>query len=445
MTSERALPLWTATLIAALILPPVLFTAVIPITTAGRRWADVTGLLAVAFLVVSLALPARLRGLSSVVGHGLLIRLHRLFAWFAVLAVLTHLGTLYAIDPSGTVERLNVPSAPTAGRAAVIATVALLLLPFVIRQPRARTTNDRRVSPDTRRRVHAGLALVALVASAVHVVTLSHLFDVPAFRVLFLGYASAAVILLGHRYVVIPLRGARRRYHVGDVTTDPANRMTTVTLVPDHGRHARVDAAPGQFAYVRAAHRERPYTVTSPSTSPELRIVTRPTSNLGRVTPGDRVRVDVGYGALDRATAGSGVVTLTSGVGITPALAIMRGLAAQQDPRHHYVFIAARGRDDLLFFRTELERLGLAHLHLHYEPVQPHPHTLGALETFLPPEPERSTMSYVVCGPPAFVRATLIRLAQLSIPQGRVHTETLPEKMPHPSSPEIPATRRSPP
>jgi ferredoxin-NADP reductase len=117
------------------------------------------------------------------------------------------------------------------------------------------------------------------------------------------------------------------------------------------------------------------------------------------------------------------------GIGITPALSVLRALADEGDPRQVALVYANRRWEDVAF-RDELDQLADS-LDLEIVHVLSDPHAgwsgprgrvdeqlLAGVLADLPAEP-----NVLVCGPPPLVDATLAALRELGVPDSSVHAE----------------------
>ena len=86
-----------------------------------------TGLVALSLLAIAYVLPKRVRGLSRSLGIDVVLGVHRLVGLSALAFTFAHIATVLATD-SSNLALLDVTSAPGRARAAVVASVAMLLL-----------------------------------------------------------------------------------------------------------------------------------------------------------------------------------------------------------------------------------------------------------------------------------------------------------------------------
>lgn len=219
-----------------------------------------TGLVALSLLVVAYVLPKRVRALSRSLGIDVVLGVHRIVGLSALTFVLAHVATVLVADREN-LRLLDVTSAPDRARAALAATVALLLLV---------TTSvwRRQLLPryEAWRGVHVVLAVSVLILSGLHVWWLHHLVLEPHFRWWFAALAAIAFAVSLRRWVWRPFRAWQRPWVVGAVRRESPT-VSTLVLRPVGHRGLR-RFRPGQFAWIRMGSsplgfEEHPFTIAS--------------------------------------------------------------------------------------------------------------------------------------------------------------------------------------
>src|SRR3954464_3515296 len=289
--------------------------------TAG---ADALGLLGLGILGLQLLLPARWGPLTSSFGTDKLIGLHRSLASAGSLFIVLHVVLLMVDDPT-RLQLFEFWSAPARARLAVVATLALAALSAT-----SLLRTRLRLSYEGWRGVHLALGLVLVVGGAAHALLVGHYLAAGLLRELtigLLGLSLAGVLFLriGRPLIV------NRRYVVEDVTDEPGG-VITVQLRADG--HAGVPFAPGQFAWLKDAGRplgvvEHPFSFASSAHRADRPAFTvRPvgdfTGTTLRALHGRRVLLDGPHGGWRPKRPERGVVLLVAGIGITPAMSVLR-------------------------------------------------------------------------------------------------------------------------
>jgi predicted ferric reductase len=391
-----------------------------------------TGLVALSLLVIAFVLPKRVRGLSCSLGIDVVLGVHRLVGLSVLAFALAHIVAVLAIDRSN-LALLDLTNAPARARAAVVASVAMLVLV-------ATSVWRRRVFRryEAWRAVHIALAMTAVVLTGLHVWWLRHLEMQPRFRWWFLTMAAIVVGASLRRWVWRPLRAWRKPYVVAAVRRESPT-VSTLVLRPSGHRGMR-RFRPGQFAWIRLGStpmgfEEHPFTIASPPRrSGEVEFTIKQlgdfSGRIGDVAVGGKAWVDGPHGAFSPDHHRSrGLVLIAGGVGITPMISVLRSLAQRGDERDHLLFVSARALEELLF-RKEITRLA-SRLRLQVVELLDKPHdgwTGGTgfldakmLASNLPRQRER--LDFFICGPPPMVSGVQTSLRSIGVAPQHIHTE----------------------
>ena len=159
----------------------------------------VFGLLAGSVLVCAAVLPSRLRSLTNAFGIERVLRSHRWLGLLALNLVLVHVVLVLLDDPS-SLALLNPITGPNRARAALGATVGLVLL-CVFASARRRVHRTYELW----RWIHIGIAFAVLLLAGLHVFWLNHLLRDPALRVAFVVVSILVLGVLANRWVLRPL------------------------------------------------------------------------------------------------------------------------------------------------------------------------------------------------------------------------------------------------
>jgi predicted ferric reductase len=260
--------------------------------------------------------------------------------------------------------------------------------------------------------------------------------NAPWKRVLW-GLMSAAFLgLLGWVRLVKPRAMSRQPWRLARVTAE-RGLTTTLALTPPDGLEFRFE--PGQFGWFALGRSPfaltlHPFSFSSSAEREELEIAIKAlgdlTSTVHQLSPGTTVYVDGPHGvfSMDR-DEGPGFGFIAAGVGITGLLSMLRTMADRGDIRPA-VLVYANGDWDGVAFREELERLQ-SRINLTVVHVLTRPPTGWAGETgfvrkdllarHLPPGYQR--FQFFICGPAPMMDAAERALAELGVPDPRIHTE----------------------
>ena len=132
--------------------------------------------------------------------------------------------------------------------------------------------------------------------------------------------------------------------------------ITRLTLTP----HPRLRYHAGQFAFLRfqvpgMRHEEHPFSFTSTQHEDSVGFAVRElgdfTRKVAALKPGDKVRVNAGFGSfspIHRGTRGRPLALIGSGIGVAPLISILKELG-RDEPEREVVYLQAYSkRDELL-------------------------------------------------------------------------------------------------
>ena len=183
-------------------------------------------------------------------------------------------------------------------------------------------------------RISHGLGLVAVAILATHhAVTVGrHGVYQPWFDYMWIAMCTIAVSTLAYTYFVRPWLQQRKPFKIVDVHKEGLSDWS-LTIEKDGDFDFDFDA--GQFVWINTSgnpfnRKEHPFTIaSSPASLPRLSFIIRAagdyTSNLDRLSPGQRVYVDGPHGAFTlTGRESAGVALIAGGCGIAGALGILR-------------------------------------------------------------------------------------------------------------------------
>ena len=394
--------------------------------------ADAVGFAGLSLLALQIVTSGRWAAATRSFGLRSVLSLHRKAGLAVVVLVVVHVGALFVDDPT-RIGLLDPLTAPPRARAGVLAAVGLLVL--------AGTSVWRarlRVDYERWRAVHlAGTGLVIFAAFA-HVVWVNAYTSVPVVRWSVLGLVLAAGVGLFWARVARPYSTARRPYRVVAVTRERGHAVTVELAAQGH-RGLRFE--PGQFARLRAGHchfgiDDHPFTLSSSAESSDrpsftVKALGDFSASLGDLPVGTEVLVDGphGEGAHDR-PAVRGRLLLAAGIGITPAVSVLRTAADRGERRPLVLVYGSRHWEDVTF-REELDDLAgnLPNLRVVHVLSRPGPGWDGErgrigeeiLRRHVPSD--LAGWSALACGPPAMVAEAAAVLRRLGVPPTAIQAE----------------------
>jgi NAD(P)H-flavin reductase len=217
--------------------------------------------------------------------------------------------------------------------------------------------------------------------------------------------------------------GSARPYRVRAVRHERGGATTLELEAEGHGG-ARFE--PGQFARIRAAGApDRPLPFASSAEHPEAPALTFD-DDLPAVEPGARVLLDGPHGSSEAPLPDAGYVLVCEGIGIAPALSLLRTLADRGDRRPVRLIAANRRWDDVPYREqlATLERaLRLRVSHVLSEPPADWQGERGQVDAALLKRvlpTDAAERNVIVAGPPAMTAATRTALLALGIPDAHI-------------------------
>ncbi len=401
----------------------------------GGFWWDFAmalGFGGLAIMGLQSALTARFRRATAPFGADLIYYFHRLVAVAGFGLIAAHYFILRARHAAalGPLNPIEAPWPMTAGRIAFLLFAALIVTSLWRKQ--------LRLEYDRWRVAHAAMAVAAVVLAIAHIQGAGHYTRAPWKGVVWAGYSTAWLLVIGYVRLARPLALRRCPYRVTDVRQE-TGRAWTLTVQPQG--HAGIRFRPGQFAWLtlRASPfraKEHPFSFSGSAEDPTaLRFTIKElgdfTRTIGGVKPGEIAYVDGPHGVFtpDRRPGAPGFVFIAGGVGIAPIMSMLRTLADRGDRRPLRLVFGNWRQDDVLF-REEIDllvaRLNLDVVHVLQEPPPGWTGLQGVLSEPVLREavpPAARALEFFVCGPKPMNDAAQRFLRQSGVPQNRIHCE----------------------
>ncbi|HEV7750876.1 MAG TPA: ferric reductase-like transmembrane domain-containing protein [Baekduia sp.] len=433
--ARRATRLALIAAYGAVLLAPVLLTAGVVKPGAHGRvvvFADALGFAAMSLLALQVFSSGRWAATTRHFGLRAVLSLHRQAGAAVLVLVVAHVVLLLADDPT-RLALLDVPTAPGRARAGVIALVGLLGLAYTsIRRARLGLSYQRW------RALHLALTAAVIAGAFIHVMWVDSYTSLPVVRESILALVLVAAGALFWSRVAQPYNNAARRYRVLAVHPE---RGGAVTLQLEADGHRGVRFAPGQYARLRPAAApysldDHPFTISSGAGRPDRPAFTVKalgdfSASLAHLRTGAEILVDGphGEGFHDRRRR-RGRLLIAAGIGITPAISVLRTAAERADQRPLVLVYGSRSWEDVTFREelTALERR-LPNLRVVHVLSRPHPGWRGErgrvgapLLAHVAPR-DVAAWSALVCGPPAMVAEVQLDLLRSGMPLAAVQAE----------------------
>jgi len=409
-----------------LIFAPLVILLLAPRPAGRTFWRELSvalGFAGLALMGLQFIPTARLPFLSEVFPLDTLYDFHHRLSVIAFLLTLAHPLILFIQNPY-TLKLLNIFTAPWRARAAVAATVALILLVL--------TSVKRlslKLSYEAWHVLHDVLSVAVVGFALYHIFKVNYYTSIPLQRWLWVVMGVLWGLMMLYIRVLKPLQLLRRPYEIVEVIPERGNTWTLNLKPVGHpGQSFRA----GQVAWLSIGHspfriEEHPFSYASSDVHPEIvgfaiKELGDFTNTIGDLQPGAKVYVDGPYGTFDLDHhPDRNYVFIAGGIGSAPVMSMLRTLADRADERHLQFFYGNPTYDSIIF-REELEslqqRLKLDVIHVLENPPEDWEGESGfitkeVLERHLIPEFQHCT--YFLCGPLPMLESVERSLRQLSV------------------------------
>jgi len=368
-----------------------------------------------------------------------LYHLHHILSVFSAIFVTIHYVLLLLNFEAGlgingwALNLLNVFDSPFRSQMAVLSLLAYVLITItsVFRK-------QMRLDYDAWRILHDILTLILVGAGLVHVLLVGRYSSAPLMKTLL--WVETALWILAAIYirVIKPLQQLRRPYKIIEVRQEVE---TAFTLVLEPQGFALPEFHPGQVAWLTIRRspfslRRHPFSVASSIhnrktiefTIKELGDFTKTIRDL---KAGETVYMDGPYGHYDiLKTACKGIVLIAGGIGIAPAMSVLRSMEDGNDQRPVTLFYGHRILEHVEF-NKELDQLQESLTNFKKVLVLQNPEenwqghrgfiTTDLLRDELPEDYQK--LHYFVCGPLPMMSAIRKCLKEMQVSKRNVHYE----------------------
>ncbi len=424
---------WVVLATAFILLPITLtFTGELP---DGRGfWVDfaaVLGFIALAVMALQFVLTGRFPRVGKPFGVDTLLYFHRQLGILGLFFVLGHVVIIVAADPAYLAfldPRVELPRALALNT--VLLALALLVATSVWRTRFA-------LSYEIWRLLHAGMAALVLFIGLAHLIMVDHFTATLPKKGIWVAVCLLAFAWLTYIRLIKPLRARRTPWRVATVERIAPETWSLRLAAVDHGG-LRFQA--GHYAWLTLGKspfslQQHPFTISSsPSNPREIEFTIKElgdfTSNIGSVEQGTRAFLEGPYGHFTLRAKAPATVFVAGGIGVTPAISILRWMRDTRSRHFFYLFYAVEHEPDLAF-REELdalrEQLNLRVIYVLESPPNGWTGETGMITTNLLarhlPEPDRRDYDYMTCGPNAMADAVGKSLQDFKIPLRRQRDE----------------------
>lgn len=387
------------------------------------------GFLGISLLALQFVTSGRFRRIAPVFGADVVLQFHRQVGVVAFGLVLAHPAVLVLSDASYLEffdPRVNLLRA--LALAAVVPATVLLMVTSLWRE---RTG----LNYEWWRLLHGVLALFVVFVGLVHGIQVGHYLDGWWRQGLWIGMLSGAMYLVVHSRVVRPLMMRRRPYEVVDVITEASDVNSIVLRAVDH---ERLQFRAGQFVWITLGSspfslQQHPFSVASSELDPTITLTAKElgdfTSTWSEVEVPSPAFLEGPFGGftLDRRAAGA--VFIVGGIGVTPAMSILRTMRDSGDRRSALLVYGTASCDDVVFAEELAAMPAELDLRLVQVPQDPPEGWEGPsghidrelLESLL--GDEEMGFEFFICGPEPLMDAAESALRGMGVSWRRIYTE----------------------
>jgi predicted ferric reductase len=368
-----------------------------------------------------------------------LYRFHHLLSLLSAIFVTVHYLLLLFNFESGVginnwaLNLLNVFTAPLRAQMGVLSLLAYILITItsVFRK-------QMRLDYDAWRILHDIFTLLLVGAGLTHALLVGRYTAAPAMKTLMWLQTALWILVALYIRVFKPLQQLRQPYKIAAVRQEVENAFT---LVVEPQGFDLPDFHPGQVAWLTVRRspfslRRHPFSVASSIHNRKnfeftIKELGDFTSTVRDLQAGETVYVDGPFGYFNILQPESQkIVLIAGGIGIAPAMGILRSMADGNDQRPVSLFYGHNILEHVEFF-DELQQLESRLPNFKKVLVLEHPHedwkgyrgyiTTDILRKELPADYQQH--QFFVCGPLPMMKAIRNVLERMNIPASNVHYE----------------------
>ncbi len=387
------------------------------------------GFVAIALIGLQFVITGRFRSIAPVFGGDVVLQFHRQIGIVATVLIVAHPLLLVIGDPDYLEfldPRVNLLRA--LALAAVVPAAVLLMVTSLWREL-------FRLNYEWWRAGHGVLALAVVFIGMVHGIQVGAYLGEFWKKGIWAGVLCGLMYLVIHTRVVRPALMKRRPYQLVEVRREVAD---VFTLVLEPVEHVGMRFSAGQYAWMTVGSspysmQQHPFSFASSAHSGELTFTSKAvgdfTSSWDAIEPGERVYLEGPFGAFTFDPTSEGAVFIVGGIGVTPAMSVLRTMRDTDDERP-VVLVYGNTDLDAVVFRDELDELAgqldLDIVHVLEEPPGNWDGESGFVDRdlllrVLPADCR--TYEFFVCGPEPLMDAAETALRDIGVTWRQIYTE----------------------
>lgn len=284
------------------------------------------------------------------------------------------------------------------------------------------------------RLVHGFLALALVFIGVVHSVQVGHYLDSLWKKIALILIMGGSMYLVIHTRLVRPWLNRKKPYRVTGVKPE---RDDCYTLQIKAEGHPRMKFKTGQFVWLTINEtpfslQQHPFSIASGENNRDLLFTAKAegdfTSTWKDIEPGAKVFLEGPFGSFTM-VPGQNIFLIMGGIGITPAMSMLRTMQQQKDKRKAILIYGSNDWENVIF-REELEELekelNLKVVHILMEPGPDWEGEKGVVsKDFLNKYMPDNFQDFVfyICGPGPLMDVAEISLRELNVNWRNIYTE----------------------
>lgn len=386
------------------------------------------GFLGLALFGLLFIFSGRFANIAPTFGMDNILHFHKVMGIIAVVFILAHPVILILANAEFSVffdPRVNFL------RAIALSFASIAVLAIITTSLWRKIFN---LSYEEWRLIHGILALSLVFIGVVHSIQVGYYLDTLWKKGLLALLMCVPMYLIIHTRMVRPWRMKKKPYKIVEVKEERDN-CWTINMEPIG--HKRKQFTAGQFFWISINEtpftlQQHPFTVASGERNNKFSFTAKKsgdfTSKWGDFKLGTKAFLEGPFGSFTP-IAGKHFFLVMGGIGITPAMSMLRTMRETNDPRKA-ILIYANNDWENVTFREELEeiksQIDLKIIHILLEPPKEWDGEEGMieqeiLEKYLPEN--KNDFMYYICGPKPFMDLAEIGLKNLGINWRHIYTE----------------------
>jgi predicted ferric reductase len=430
--------LWLILFFVVILFPVVVILVTNLQNNTWREWqrdlASCCGYLGLSLMILSFIPITRERYVTNSFNMDSVYKFHHAFSTIGFWLATAHLVILW-INNFSIASLLNVfSSLPLYTKAGTLALFAAALLVYF-----SYSRKELKINYDFWKIGHSLIAIAMVVFGMIHILGINYYTKNPliyGYYVLLVFLAVCAIFWLRLNAGLIELQ---KPYKIVDVRV--MNNSTTEITLEFVGSEKQKPVAyrAGQIAWITVrrspfAFRKHPFSIASSDVNQKIvkfaiRELGDFTSTIKDMKVGERVYIEGGFGTFDLDKLGDeGFVIIAGGIGIAPAMSIVRTMAEKGDKRKVVLFYGSRDVDSIGFYQelTDLsKKMNLEVVHVLERTDDPKFEkgyiTTDVLRRHFPKNKDRYDV--FICGPAPMLEIVQKSMKEMGIPKDNIWEE----------------------